>query len=245
MDQTFLEKVVLNLSDSSVYLRSNNEPIFNNFTCEYIAPSTEKPTSVHKLRPGDINVVAALGDSLTAGNGAGASNVVEVLLNYRGLAFSIGGFYEERDNSADHNDNVFEHFTVPNALKFYNPDLKGFATGIGEPGSENAHLDMAVLGSTAINLTTQAHLLIQKLKNDPSYDFDHDWKLLTILIGGNDICFYCSDEEGLPENFMGLVREALDYLHDTVPRIMVNMMTLFNIDVMVTLGKSIYLFSTR
>uniref|UniRef100_A0A4W5RXP6 Uncharacterized protein n=1 Tax=Hucho hucho TaxID=62062 RepID=A0A4W5RXP6_9TELE len=43
-------------------------PITNwgsDFSCVALAPSTSVPTSVHKLRPGDIKVVAALGDSNT------------------------------------------------------------------------------------------------------------------------------------------------------------------------------------
>lgn len=35
------------------------------FECTVYGPSPEVPTSVHKLRPADIKVVAALGDSLT------------------------------------------------------------------------------------------------------------------------------------------------------------------------------------
>ena len=37
------------------------------FSCPRLKPSPEIPTSVHRLRPADIKVVAALGDSLTAG----------------------------------------------------------------------------------------------------------------------------------------------------------------------------------
>lgn len=46
--------------------------------------SAEVPTSVHRLRPGDIQCVAALGDSLTAGMGAHAYTPVGVLLENRG-----------------------------------------------------------------------------------------------------------------------------------------------------------------
>ena len=45
-----------------------NEPFF----CDTNGPgrrSNETPTSVHKLKPGDIDIIAAIGDSLTAGNG--------------------------------------------------------------------------------------------------------------------------------------------------------------------------------
>ena len=46
--------------------------------------SDEVPTSVHSLRPADIQCVAALGDSLTAGMGAHAITPVGVLLENRG-----------------------------------------------------------------------------------------------------------------------------------------------------------------
>ena len=39
------------------------------FACPPLAASPSTPTSVHELRPGDIGVVSALGDSITAGFG--------------------------------------------------------------------------------------------------------------------------------------------------------------------------------
>lgn len=52
--------------------------------------SKERPTSVHALKPGDIDVVGAMGDSLTAANGAGATNIFQVLTENRGVSWSIG-----------------------------------------------------------------------------------------------------------------------------------------------------------
>lgn len=49
------------------------------------------PTSVHELRPGDIDIVAAIGDSLTAGNGALATNILQVFIENKGVSWSIGG----------------------------------------------------------------------------------------------------------------------------------------------------------
>ena len=60
-----------------------NEPFF----CDINGPgrrSNQTPTSVHKLRPGDIDIIAAIGDSLTAGNGAKATNALQVTLEYKG-----------------------------------------------------------------------------------------------------------------------------------------------------------------
>lgn len=57
--------------------------------------SAERPTSVHQLQPGDIDIVAAMGDSLTAGVGAVASNVFSIISEEnRGMSWSIGIFLE-------------------------------------------------------------------------------------------------------------------------------------------------------
>lgn len=60
-----------------------DEPFFCD-TKKYISRSENVPDSVHRLRPGDIDVIAAIGDSLTAGNGALASNIIQVSLEYKG-----------------------------------------------------------------------------------------------------------------------------------------------------------------
>ena len=62
------------------------------FPCKYLKPSKYKPKSVHKLRPGDINVVAAIGDSLSAGTGALGKNLLKIRNENRGVAFSIGKY---------------------------------------------------------------------------------------------------------------------------------------------------------
>jgi len=55
--------------------------------------SKERPTSVHQLQPGDIDIVAAMGDSLTAGVGAVATNVLSILYEEnRGMSWSIGNY---------------------------------------------------------------------------------------------------------------------------------------------------------
>lgn len=40
---------------------------------------------------GDIDVIAALGDRITAGTGANALTLFEIFIENRGLSFSIGG----------------------------------------------------------------------------------------------------------------------------------------------------------
>lgn len=50
------------------------------------------PLSVHELRPGDVKVVAALGDSITAANGAMAYSEEQTRLNYRGVSAMAGQY---------------------------------------------------------------------------------------------------------------------------------------------------------
>ncbi|XP_043797712.1 phospholipase B1, membrane-associated-like isoform X4 [Apis laboriosa] len=65
------------------------------------------PNSVHRLRPGDIDVIAAIGDSLTAGVGIFATNLIELSIENRGASFSIGGEGTWRT-----------YLTLPNIFKF-------------------------------------------------------------------------------------------------------------------------------
>ena len=52
--------------------------------------SMKRPNSVHKLRPGDIQVIGNLGDSLSAGTGAMARSALQIAIEYRGVAWSGG-----------------------------------------------------------------------------------------------------------------------------------------------------------
>ena len=72
------------------------------------------PKSVHELRPGDINVVAALGDSITAACGADADTVIGLMTEYRERSWSMGG-----------RDSLEEIVSLPNILKKFNSQLKG------------------------------------------------------------------------------------------------------------------------
>lgn len=96
-----------------------------------------KATSVHKLTPHDIDIVAAMGDSLTAGFGACAYTLIDLFVECRGISWSIGG-----------DDDIRKLITLPNILKEYNPNLKGYAVGITPPlvAFSNENLDVAVSG---------------------------------------------------------------------------------------------------
>ncbi|XP_032353162.1 phospholipase B1, membrane-associated isoform X2 [Camelus ferus] len=184
-------------------------------------PSDTIPTSVHRLKLADIKVIGALGDSLTAGNGAGSKpgNVLDVLTQYRGLSWSAGG-----------DQNLSSVITLPNILREFNPSLKGFSVGTGKESSPRAFLNQAVAGARAEDLPVQARRLVDLMKNNTNVNFQEDWKIITLFIGGNDLCDFCDDTVHYsPENFVANIGKALDILHAEVPRAFVNLVKVLEI----------------
>lgn len=39
----------------------------------------------------------------------------------------------------------------------------------------------------------QAVNLVDKIRADRNIDFNNDWKMVTLFIGGNNLCDYCTD----------------------------------------------------
>ena len=62
-------------------------------------------------------------------------------------------------------------------------------------------------------------------------NIEEDWKMITMLIGSNDLCASCNPNftQGDPDVWIQDVTEALDYLHTNSPRTFVNVVQLFNI----------------
>jgi len=169
-----------------------------------------------------VNVIAALGDSLTAGNGILGTNILQCLTEYRGRSWSIDGDLNYEQGVQ----------TLPNILRHYNPYLKGAALGKCKTTDyQCSQLNVAVAGETSQEMPAQARELVNRLKN-PNFgvDFQNDWKVITLFIGGNDLCDYCHNSNIYsPDNYIGKIREALDILHAEVPRAFVNLAQIFDI----------------
>ncbi|KAM4013192.1 phospholipase B1, membrane-associated-like [Anomaloglossus baeobatrachus] len=194
------------------------------FDCPDTSPSPEPPTTADRVRPGDVKVVAALGDSLTAAIGANATNVLEIPTEFRQLSWSIGGY-----------SNLSDTITLPNILKIFNPHLVGFgksSTLSYRPAApEDAGLNLAVTGANTFLLPEQARRLIDILQHLPGINFQEDWKVVTIFIGSNDLCDYCKDKAQFSaDNFTHFMSEALDLLQAELPRSIVNVVQLFRVD---------------
>ncbi|XP_076389006.1 phospholipase B1, membrane-associated-like isoform X2 [Megachile rotundata] len=139
--------------------------------------SAKVPDSVHRLRPGDIDVVAAMGDSITAGNGIFAMNLMQVLIENRGAAASIGG-----------QGNWRTYLTLPNILKEFNPNLIGYSLGDTYTSNPDSQFNVAEFAAMAKDMPFMARYLVDRMKQDPRVNIKKHWKLISILIGHNDLC---------------------------------------------------------
>lgn len=70
-----------------------------------------------------------------------------------------------------------QYLTLPNILKEYNPNLKGYSTGKGEFLSKNSGMNVAFPVSADADALMQAKYLVRKMKSDRQIDFKNDWKV--------------------------------------------------------------------
>ncbi|XP_072285169.1 phospholipase B1, membrane-associated-like [Pyxicephalus adspersus] len=193
-------------------------------TCPDTSPSPLTPTTADRVKPADVKIVAALGDSLTAGIGANATNVLQIPTEYRQFSWSIGGY-----------GNISDVITLPNILKIFNPNLVGFAkrsTLSYRPAElEAAGLNLAVTGANSFMLLEQTRHLIDTLKILPGINYLEDWKIITIFIGANDLCDYCKNKTLFSaESFIYNLTQSLDLMEKELPRSIVNVMQLLQVD---------------
>jgi len=140
------------------------------FFCDAIngpgARSKSIPETVHQVRPGDVDVIAAMGDSLTAGNGGLATNIFQISIENKGVSFSIGGDKSWR-----------EYLTIPNILKEYNPKLYGYSVSDGISIHKTSKFNVAELGSMSRDVPHMAKVLVQRMKADGKVNIQKHWKV--------------------------------------------------------------------
>jgi len=197
------------------------------FNCPAI-PAGPVPDNVNKLRPSDIKVVLALGDSLTAGFGIdGKPGGVN---EFRGASYSIGG-----DANAT---------TMPNFIRAFNPDLQGYSLGehvaevcYGPLCPENQYhpaedvLNAAQSGAMASDLVPhEMDYIMGEIKANPMINVEEDWKLMTLLVGANDLCASCYGGIWLnPDQYEKHLFTALENVRVNLPRTLVQIVEIFNI----------------
>lgn len=180
------------------------------FPCAPLIPRERRADNVHELTPGDIAAIGALGDSVTAGFGARATSLIDLVIEARGASWSIGG---DADVS-----------TLPNFLKVYNAELSGFSTGNGAAG--RGHGDASISGAVSPGMLGQARTLVENMESAMGAEaFVNEWKLVTIWIGGNDICSRGTSER----EYIDGIEAALDFLQINMPRVFVNLVTMVDV----------------
>jgi phospholipase B1 len=178
----------------------------------------------------------SLGDSITAAFGLmGLTGTIE---EYRGQSWCIG---------ADPNAT-----TLFNFFKTFTPKLIGGSLGHHvveiciDPNCPDYQyqptldvLNAAQSGARVDDLAIhELDYLLSQLKANPNIDMDNDWKVLTILIGANDMCAVCgaSQPYAVPANFETDLIAVLERVRTYVPRVFVNLVQMFNLSGIYTLG---------
>lgn len=184
--------------------------------------SPQPPTSVHRLRPGDIDIIGAMGDSLTAGTGMISKILFHLLIEFRGQTMLGGGLKDWRT-----------YLTLPNILKEFNPNLYGYATANTLAKFRAARFNVAEAFAVTQDMPYMAEVLIKRLQNDPKVDMNKHWKMISIFIGANDVCndmCYYDNLQDFLENHRKYLHRTLEILRDNIPRLMVNIISIPDID---------------
>jgi GDSL-like Lipase/Acylhydrolase len=188
------------------------------FFCDLNGPgrrSDNVPTSVHRLTPGDIDVIGAIGDSLTAANGAFAIDSIQTTLEGRGVSWSIGG-----------KDNWRKFVTLPNLIKEFSPNLYGYAEVANSLGfQKESKFNVAEPGAISGHTVRQAKNLVKRMRSDRNVDIQRHWKVITIMIGSNDfcleICYHNNQDKEIEKARADMIR-VLRILRENLPRTLVN-----------------------
>lgn len=203
------------------FLLQKVQPAFTNqsFFCNVNGPgrrSEAVPTSVHRLTPGDIDVIGAIGDSLTAANGAFAISGLQTTLEGRGVSWSIGG-----------KGNWRRFITLPNLIKEFNPNLYGYSSASNSLGfQKESKFNVAEPGATTNHIVRQAKNLVKRMRSDGNVNIMQHWKVVTMMIGSNDFCLdicYFKNQDKLIEIARSNMIRVLRILRENLPRTLVNL----------------------
>jgi len=155
------------------------------------------PKSVNHLIPSDIQCFGVLGDSISAGFSLESHSIFKDLIEYRGKSFPIGGEKDFRTIP-----NIFSKYNSPkkcaaygstfithSILQYPTSSYSTYKVFLGEAKLKNEiNCNVAISGALSNQLMKMWNqLIIQWTK----FSCLEEWKLLTVMIGANDICQYC------------------------------------------------------
>ncbi|XP_050420647.1 phospholipase B1, membrane-associated-like [Adelges cooleyi] len=175
--------------------------------------SLTRPTSVHQLRPGDIDIIGSVGDSLTVGLGSFSNNIFEILVEHRGVSWTAGGDGTWR-----------EYLTLPNILKVFNPKLFGYAYGDSLAEERGSQFNVGENGALSQDLFFMTREVVKRVKNDKRVNLTEHWKLITIMMGSNTFCLQLCYEDNtkLIKIHKDKLYNSIAHIKSNLPRTMVN-----------------------
>jgi phospholipase B1, membrane-associated len=171
-------------------------------------PARNPADVITDLHPQDVRMVGAIGDSLTVGSNALSSTWFD-LKTYRGLSWSMGA-----DSGRQ---------TMPNVLSQVAGSLIGVSYGTGDG---QRHCNRANGGAVVQDLPGQANMLVDCFKSEGGANYESNWKVTTVLVGGNNLCDVCKGGSETSNNnadvYEAYLRSTLDILFQ-IPRTVVNL----------------------
>ncbi|KAI8394162.1 uncharacterized protein BYT42DRAFT_609898 [Radiomyces spectabilis] len=202
--------------------------------CPALAPRRDPPKSVRDLRTDDIEVIAAIGDSITSG--FASVNVdtpyfsPDQLREFRGLSWLMGG----ESNAV----------SIVNFLRPYSPNIVGASMGVKESSifinsngtvgttgfkhnPETDNLNAALPLATSRDFMNQVDYLVERIGKGTA--LGDKWKLINVFMGFNDLALSCMpgwDSQGYEAN----VKAGLQKLQQNVDKAFVNLIGLFHFE---------------
>ncbi|KHJ96282.1 GDSL-like protein [Oesophagostomum dentatum] len=182
-----------------------------------MAASDYKPLDVNHVRPGDIRIIAGMGDSYMIGTLS--KNTADDMVNvFPGNSFTTGS-----------DEKLEKHITLANILKEFNPFLIGASHGAGY---HNTGFNVAICRNKSEDLPRQAKELVSRIRKKGEYLLG-EWKLIIIVVGTYDLArLTCQlplvKRPTMPFQFKQNLEKALSILQQKLPRTIISIIPMWN-----------------
>ena len=115
---------------------------------------------------------------------------------------------------------------------------------VGEHRPDYDHLNGAQTGAMLYNVVdspgNQLDYVLDQLEKNPNVSMAQDWKVLSLFVGSNEMCVQCEEfniQPSSPEDYEKYFRTVLTQLRQRVPRLFVNVISLFNVSLVYDVSK--------
>ncbi|EYC21591.1 hypothetical protein Y032_0019g3915 [Ancylostoma ceylanicum] len=189
---------------------------------DVMKPSGFTPADVNHVRPADIKMLAAMGDSYMIGTLS--RNKEDDMVNvFPGNSFVTGA-----------DEPLRKHITLANILKQFNPSLIGVSYG---SGYHKTNFNVAVCRNQSVDLVWQAKELIRRI-NSKETGLLGKWKLIFMFVGTYDLGrLNCRDPITKKpigrSTFKQNLIEALLILQRNLPRTIVSIIPMWSSNVFI------------